>query len=114
MALTPPSFLLRQAGPDDHRQILKLARELDSTSLPTDSRELAKLLECSTASFAGRVRQRAQSKYVFCAEEIRKRRVVAASMIIGKHGTPAEPHYFFEVGVDERYSHTLRRMLRHT
>jgi arginine N-succinyltransferase len=34
-------------------------------------------------------------------------------MIIGKHGTPSSPHYYFEIDADERYSHTLRRMFRH-
>jgi arginine N-succinyltransferase len=108
------SFLLRQAGPQDHRQILRLSRELDSTSLPTDSAELADALERSKKSFAGKIRQRANAVYIFCAEEIGRRRIVAASMIIAKHGTPRSPHYYFEVNADERYSHTLRRMFRHT
>jgi arginine N-succinyltransferase len=111
---SPPSFLLRAAGPSDHRQILRLARELDSTSLPTDSRELAEVLEHSKAAFAGKIRDRARAKYVFAAEEIGRRRIVAASMITGKHGTPSSPHYYFEVDADERYSHTLQRMFRHT
>ena len=109
-----PSFLLRAAGPSDHRQILRLARELDSTSLPTDSRELAEVLEHSKAAFAGKIRDRARARYVFAAEEIGRRRIVAASMITGKHGTPSSPHYYFEVDADERYSHTLQRMFRHT
>jgi arginine N-succinyltransferase len=109
-----PSFLLRQAGPRDHRQILRLARELDSTSLPTDSAELADALERSAKSFAGKIRERARAVYIFCAEEIGRRRIAAASMIIAKHGTPRSPHYYFEVNADERYSHSLRRMFRHT
>jgi arginine N-succinyltransferase len=111
---SPPSFLLRAAGPSDHRQILRLARELDSTSLPTDSGELAAVLENSKAAFAGKIRDHARAKYVFAAEEIGRRRIVAASMITGKHGTPSSPHYYFEVDADERYSHTLQRMFRHT
>ena len=111
---SPPSFLLRAAGPSDHRQILRLARELDSTSLPTDSAELAEVLEHSRAAFAGKISERARAKYVFAAEEISRRRIVAASMITGKHGTPSSPHYYFEVDADERYSHTLQRMFRHT
>lgn len=113
MATALPSFLLRQAGPKDHRQILRLARELDSTNLPTDSAELAEVLERSAKSFAGEIKKREHSIYVFCAEEIGRRRIVAASMIIGKHGTPSSPHYYFEMDADERYSHTLRRMFRH-
>ena len=109
-----PSFLLREARRTDHRQILRLARELDSTSLPTDADELAELLQCSKASFAGKIRDRSRARYVFAAEEIRSRRIVAVSMIIGKHGTPSSPHYYFEVAADERYSHSLKRMFRHT
>ena len=113
MASALPSFLLRPAGPHDHRQILRLARELDSTNLPTDSAEMAEVLERSAKSFAGEISKREHSIYVFCAEEIGRRRIVAASMIIGKHGTPSSPHYYFEMDADERYSHTLRRMFRH-
>jgi arginine N-succinyltransferase len=94
--------------------MLRLARELDSTSLPTDSAELADALKRSEKSFAGKIRERANAVYIFCAEEIGRRRIVAASMIIAKHGTPRSPHYYFEVNADERYSHTLRRMFRHT
>lgn len=113
MASALPSFLLRQAEPKDHRQILRLARDLDSTNLPTDSAELAEVLVRSGKSFAGEIKKREHSIYVFCAEEIGQRRIVAASMIIGKHGTPSSPHYYFEMDADERYSHTLRRKFRH-
>jgi hypothetical protein len=35
-----PAFVIREARPGDHRQLLDLARELDSINLPTDSRGL--------------------------------------------------------------------------
>lgn len=108
-----PSFLIRQAGPQDHRQILRLARELDSINLPTDSAELADALDRSAKSFAGKLRQRANTVYIFCAEEMKPHRIVAVSMIIGKHGTPDSPHYYFEMDTDERYSQSLHRMFRH-
>jgi arginine N-succinyltransferase len=108
-----PSFLIRQAGPRDHRQILHLARELDSINLPTDSAELAEALDRSAKSFAGKIRRHADTIYIFCADELKKDRIVAASMIIGKHGTPDSPHYYFDMDTDERYSQSLRRMFRH-
>jgi arginine N-succinyltransferase len=108
-----PSFLIRQAGPRDHRQILHLAHELDSINLPTDSAKLANALDRSAKSFAGKIRRHAQTLYIFCAEDLKKDRIVAASMIIGKHGTPDSPHYYFEMDTDERYSQSLRRMFRH-
>ena len=114
MSTAGPHFLLRAAGPRDQRQLLALARELDSINLPTEAGRLRETLACSTRSFGGRVRDRAQAVYIFCAEEIATRRIVAASMIIGKHGTPAAPHYYLELDADERYSHTLRKLFRHS
>lgn len=108
-----PSFLIRQAGPRDHRQILRLARELDSINLPTDSSELTEALDRSAKSFAGTIRRREQTSFIFCAEDLKRKRIVAASMIIGKHGTPDSPHYYFEMDTDERYSQSLQRMFRH-
>jgi arginine N-succinyltransferase len=108
-----PSFLIRQAGPQDHRQLLLLARQLDSNNLPTDSAELADALDRSAKSFAGKIRRHAETIYIFCATESKTNRIAAASMIIGKHGTPDSPHYYFEMDNDERYSQSLHRMFRH-
>ena len=108
-----PHFLIRAARLSDHRALLALARELDSINLPTEAKPMVEMLECSARSFRGRVRDRARARYVFCAEEIATQCIVAASMIIGKHGTPAAPHYYLELGADERYSHSLRKLFRH-
>jgi arginine N-succinyltransferase len=59
------------------------------------------------------MRNRSRALYIFCAEELASRRVVAASMIIGKHGTPEAPHYYLEMDSEERYSRTLRKAFRH-
>jgi len=109
-----PHFFIREARPKDHRQLLALARELDSVNLPTESGKLREMLARSARSFRGRIRDRSQAVYIFCVEEIASRRIVAASMIIGKHGTPAAPHYYLELDADERYSHTLRKLFRHS
>ena len=114
MAPEKPAFLIRQAALRDHRPLLRLARELDSINLPTDSAELREALERSERSFAGRIRERAHTVYIFCAEDARSHRLAGASMIIGKHGTPEAPHYYLAMDTEERYSHTLRRMFRHT
>jgi arginine N-succinyltransferase len=108
-----PVFLIREARPADHPQLLELARTLDSINLPTDPRGLREAIANSTRAFRGRTRDRSRAVYIFCAEEHETRRVVAASMIIGKHGTPAAPHYYLDMDSDERYSHTLRKAFRH-
>lgn len=51
--------------------------------------------------------------YIFCAEERRSGALVAAAMLIAKHGTPEAPHYYLEMDSDDRYSHTLRKLFRH-
>ena len=107
-------FLIRQARPGDWRQLLKLARELNSTNLPTESSELRAILERSARSFAGRIPERSSAVYLFCAEAAGTGAIAGASMIIGKHGTPRSPHYYLQVDSDERYSHSLRKMFRHT
>ncbi len=108
-----PSFIIREARPKDHRYLLELARELDSINLPADSRAMREAIQCSVRAFRGRIRDRSRARFIFCAEERSTHRVVAASMIIGKHGTPAAPHYYLEMDSDERYSHTLRKSFRH-
>lgn len=108
-----PSFVLREVQPRDQDELLALARELDSINLPTDPKKLGRACDRSMRSFRGRIRNRARAVYIFCAEEVASGRLVAASMIIGKHGTPQEPHYFLEMNADERYSHSLRKKFRH-
>jgi arginine N-succinyltransferase len=112
MASSAPAFLIREAAPRDHRQLLGLARELDSINLLADARELRDAIRRSTLSFRGRIRDRTRAVYLFCAE--RGTRLVGASMIIGKYGTPLSRHYYLEMDSDERCSRTLGRMFRHT
>jgi arginine N-succinyltransferase len=113
MGAREPIFLIREASLSDHSQLLSLARELDSINLPTNSSGLREALSRSMRGFRGRIRDRAQAVYIFCAEELVTHRIVAASLIIGKHGTPEAPHYYLEMDSDERYSHTLRKLFRH-
>jgi arginine N-succinyltransferase len=106
-------FLLREARPRDKPRLLELARVLDSINLPTRAGEMDAALKRSHQSFRGRIRDRSRAVYMFCAEELGTGRLAGAAMIIGKHGTPASPHYYLLIGSDERYSHTLRKMFRH-
>lgn len=113
MEAAQPAFLIREARTTDQRRLLRLARELDSINLPTNSAEMSETLARSARSFRGRAVNRARAVYVFCAEEIATRAIAGASMIIGQHGTPQSPHYYLEIDSDERYSARLRKMFRH-
>jgi arginine N-succinyltransferase len=107
-------FLIRQVQPRDHRQLLALARELDSINLPTESDELGQMLTRSTRSFAGKVGNRTHAAYLFCAEDPETHKLAGASMIVAKHGTAESPHFYLEMDSDERYSRALRKMFRHS
>jgi len=113
MSSAPPAFILREARLADRAALVALARELDSINLPREPQQMRDALERSARAFRGRIRNRVEALYIFCAEEIATGHLVAASMIIGKHGTPEAPHYYLECGDDERYSHSLRKLFRH-
>jgi arginine N-succinyltransferase len=113
MEALEPAFVIREARAGDHHQLLQLARELDSINLPVESRAMSEAIHTSIQAFSGRIRDHSRAIFIFCAEERLSHRLVAASMIIGKHGTPAAPHYYLEMDSDERYSHTLRKSFRH-
>ncbi|MHB8382352.1 MAG: arginine N-succinyltransferase [Candidatus Binataceae bacterium] len=112
-SIAAPAFLIRAASPRDHRELLALARRLDSINLPTESAELRAILERSAQSFRGAIRDRSRAVYIFCAQRIGSGKIAGASMIIAKHGTPASPHFFLEIENEERYSTRLDRMFRH-
>jgi arginine N-succinyltransferase len=107
-------LLIREARPADLEQLLELGRILDSVNVPTEAEEIARLIDRSRRSFRGLLRNRGNAVYVFCAEDTSSGGLGGCSMIIAKHGTPQAPHYYMEIATEERYSHTLRRMLRHT
>ncbi len=109
-----PRFVIRDARPDDLEPLLRLSRILDSINLPTEREDMRRVIARSRRSFAGTLENRAEAVYVFVAEDRRTPRVAGGSMIIAKHGTPESPHYYLEVGSDERYSRTLHKMFRHS
>lgn len=110
----PPPFLLREAVPADAAQILRLARFLGSTNLPTEEDDLVALLRQSSRSFRGQLPDWRDGIYLFVLEAPAAGRVVGTSMLIAKHGTPEAPHFYLEMATDQRYSRTLKKMFHHT
>jgi arginine N-succinyltransferase len=106
-------LLLRDAQKADLVPLRVLAAELNSVNLPNDERALADIIEASSRSFAGKVRDPLGRSYVFVLEEPRTGRVLGTSMIIAQHGTRESPCTFFDVSEREHYSGTLDRHFRH-
>jgi arginine N-succinyltransferase len=106
-------LLLRDAQKSDLGSLARLAKVLNTVNLPNDERALAKIIDHSTRSFSGRIRDPLERAYVFVAEDLRARRVIGTSMVIAQHGTRESPCTFFEVSEREHYSSTLDRHFKH-
>lgn len=106
-------LLLRDAQRTDLASISRLAKVLNTVNLPADERALARILDRSVRSFAGKIRDPLERHYVFVAEEPRSRRIVGTSMVIAQHGTRESPCTFFDVSEREHYSSTLDRHFKH-
>jgi arginine N-succinyltransferase len=104
-------LLLRDARRSDLPSLSRLAKVLDTVNLPDDRSALARIVDASVRSFAGRIRDPLRRHYVFVAEE--RGRVVGTSMVIAQHGTRESPCTFFDVSEREHYSSTLDRHFRH-
>src|SRR5215475_15097629 len=93
----PVPFLLREAILADVNPILRLSRLLDSINLPTEESDLTALIQQSTASFRGAIKDRKDGVYLFVLEEQASRSIVATAMILANHGTPESPHFYLEM-----------------
>jgi arginine N-succinyltransferase len=106
-------LLLRDVQRSDLPALGALARVLNSVNLPADGAALARIVDRSVRSFAGRIADPLRRSYVFVLEDPRRRRVLGTSMIIAQHGTRESPCTFFDVAEREHYSSTLDRHFRH-
>lgn len=105
-------YLIRDLQPSDHKQLMALARALDTVNLPPSKEALGLLIDRSARSFTGRIKDPLQRQYVFVLED-QKGKLVGTSMIIAQHGTREEPHVFFNTYVKEHYSVTLDLLFKH-
>ncbi len=105
--------LLRDAQKRDMKALRALAAVLNSVNLPNDERALAAIVDRSSRSFEGRIRDPLERSYVFVLEDPRSERVIGTSMVIAQHGTRESPCTFFHVSEREHYSSTLDRHFKH-
>lgn len=107
-----PVFVLRAAGPADIDAVQTFAGLLDTVNLPPDRAALGQILEASARAWAGESTDSAPphaGRYVFVLIDTDEQ-IVGVSMVIAAHGTPRDPHHFFRVEPQQRYSTTLDRL----
>ncbi|HTL13145.1 MAG TPA: arginine N-succinyltransferase, partial [Bdellovibrionota bacterium] len=100
-------ILLREIQEQDLPALERYAQIPGLFNLPDDRELLKSRIQRSTQAFNGKVKAKGDSKYIFVAEDVEKREVVATAMIAGQHGTEDAPHFYFQVGSEEKYSKTI-------
>lgn len=102
-------FVLRQVQSGDVEAVLRLARLLNTLNLPPERDFIARLVDDAVRAFEGGSDEDARAsfdptrRFLFVLESP-EGEVVGSSMIFAQHGTPDEPHVFFEVDEEERFA----------
>jgi len=100
------SYILRSVEERDVRDLQVLSSQFTMINLPNDSKALARKIEKSIKSFAGELKKE-ESEFLFVVEDTDTERVVGSSLILAKHGTKEEPHFYFKVKKKEHFSSDL-------
>lgn len=111
-AILGNEFWLRDATMQDIDGICKLGLMLNTINLPGNKEELESVIALSELSFSLKEEDPTKRCFLFVLVNY-ENRVIGTSQIFAKHGTLHFPHMYFLVGIDERYSETLKKYFRH-
>lgn len=106
-------FLIREVSESDLESLLRLASLLNLINLPRDKHELMKKIQRSKNSFRGKEQDPSKALYLFVLEDLKTKQIVGSSLIIGKHGTPDEPHVYFSIVPKKKESRSLHMGFLH-
>ncbi len=100
-------ILLREAQERDVEALLRFSQIPGMFNLPTEPDPLRERIRKSLDAFSDKLPNKFESKYMFVAEELSSGRVLGTSSIAAQHGTPESPHFYFEVGSEQKFSDTI-------
>jgi arginine N-succinyltransferase len=106
-------ILLREIQERDIEALERLAQIPGLINLQNDRDFLSEKIQRSIASFKSLPKatwtdaDADAAKYIFVAEDLESGMVVGTSMIAAQHGTEDEPHFYFEVGSEEKFSKSI-------
>jgi len=106
-------FLIREVSDSDLESLHRLASLLNLINLPRDKHELMKMIQRSKNSFRGKEQDPSKAQYLFVLEDSKRKEIVGSSLIIGKHGTPHEPHVYFSIVPKKKESRSLHMGFLH-
>jgi arginine N-succinyltransferase len=100
-------ILLREIQERDLEALERFAQIPGFINLPNDRDLLRERIGRALASFRDEAVAKPEAKYIFVAEDTRTGQVLGTSMIAAQHGTAESPHFYFEVGNEEKFSDTI-------
>ena len=100
-------ILLREIQEKDLEALEKFSLIPGFINLPNDRDLLKEKIQKSVFSFRDENQNKSDGKYLFVAEDVEAGKVLGTSMIAGQHGTIESPHFYFEVGSEEKFSQAL-------
>lgn len=100
-------ILLREIQEKDLDTLLRFSQIPGFINLPSDANLLKNKIDLARRSFADQLTNKFEGKYIFAAEDLETGRVLGTSMIAAQHGTTEAPHFYFEVGQEEKFSDTI-------
>ncbi len=110
----PIRYMIRGTTGEDEHNLLALAKHLNTINLPYDPAAVREIIDLSTRSFSGALKDPRRREYVFVLEDLEERRVIGTSKIIAQLGRRDAPYIYFDVIIEEKYSPTLDRHFVHT
>jgi len=100
-------ILLREIQEGDLDALERFAQIPGFINLPNDRDLLREKMQRSIASYREELPNKFDGKYMFIAEDSETHQVLGTSMIAAQHGTVESPHFYFEVGSEEKFSATI-------
>ncbi len=107
------AFIIRSAREDDLEGLFALSQQVYFINLPEDREVLKRKIEISIDSFSGEIEDKFAREYIFVLEDILTGKLIGSSMIIARHGSPREPHMYFELKEVQKYSETIHSGIIH-
>ncbi|MCY4643142.1 MAG: arginine N-succinyltransferase [Bacteriovoracales bacterium] len=106
-------FFIRNACIEDLGELYELSHLEMLLNLPRDRKRLEAIIENSLASFKKPNPQRFKNHYLFVLKDFKKSKIVGSCLIHGQHGTDQNPHFFFRISQEKKYSSIIKKEFTH-
>lgn len=100
-------FKLRNVCEQDLENLYELSQLVTFINLPPDKGLILDKIKSSQRAFQAPDKDLSRNYYFFVLEDLERGKVIGASLIHAQHGTEDEPHYYFKVGQEHKFSTTI-------